>query len=223
MDFGLSFHCGANQSTTAACCAHRHLVTKASVCRMQREAGSGDCGPGSGCSSQGTKGLSGWCQGLSPVVWYQPVPGQQHQCTAQLCLCFVPALNHPWWMCRPLFSSARAEREFSGPGNDCSPPPSTQDTQLGHSTNGRWLEGLQRVQFRGQPVLPTTTPSTLQWQPEQDTHPSYGRIPVTSSRCPLAPLPHLCVPISSCSIPCCPIGHPPTPPDCTKSAQETCS
>lgn len=65
-----------------------------------------------GAAARATKGLSGWWLGLSPGVWYQPVPGQQNRCMARLCLCFVPALKCLCWMCRPLFSSARAEREL---------------------------------------------------------------------------------------------------------------
>lgn len=67
---------------------------------------------GLGAAARATKGLSGYWLELSPVVWYQPVPGQQHWCVAQLCLFFVPALNRLWQMCHPLFSSARAEREL---------------------------------------------------------------------------------------------------------------
>lgn len=133
---------------------------------MSERLGVGIVAQGLGAAARATKGLSGWCLGLSPVLWYQPVPGQQHQCMAQLCVFFVPALNPLWQMCHPLFSSARNEREFSGPGDDCSPPPSVQDTQLDHSTDGRWLEGLWGFSsgpaFWGQPVLPTTTPQTLQ-------------------------------------------------------------
>lgn len=75
MDFGLGFHCGANQSRTAAghkiTKSQRHLCVGCSHERL----GVGTVAQGLGAAARATKSLSGWCPGLSPMLWYQPVPG----------------------------------------------------------------------------------------------------------------------------------------------------
>lgn len=77
-DFGMGFYYGTNQSTTAA----GQRVTK--VCVRER-LGARIVAQGLGEAARATKGLSGWWLGLSPVVWYQPVPGQHSSALSVLC------------------------------------------------------------------------------------------------------------------------------------------
>lgn len=142
--------------------------------------------------------MRGWEWGLWPRVWVQQ-PGSQRAfqggaqgsapcCGTSLCLAAAPvhgsalcvlcaSTESSLQMCRSLFSSARNEREFSGPGDDYSPPPSTQDTQLGHSTNGRRQEGLQGLQVWAS-ILGTACPPNLHplSQSRTHTHPMAGSL-----------------------------------------------